>query len=176
MHTWMSRAMASDSEPRTHHSIDSNERHTMKRIALACAIVAAAIAAAAFATTGSAQSRAATSLHLISTTQESIGFAPEHHRLRPGDRVGTGDAITGDDTGIDRVICTVIDKDHAMCTAVAQLSKGTLTAESLASPEPGETHYAITGGTGAYQGASGTAVVTDIPGTAKADVQITLLP
>jgi hypothetical protein len=149
----------------------------MKRIALSCAIVAVAIAAAAFATTGSAQSRAATSLHLISTTQESIGFVPKHHhQLRPGDRVGTGDAITGDDTGIDRVICTVIDEHHAMCTAVAQLSKGTLTAESLVSAGPGEAHYAITGGTGAYEGASGTAVVTDIPGTAKADIQITLLP
>ena len=149
----------------------------MKRVALSCAIVAVAIAAAAFATTGSAQSRPVTSLHLISTTQEFIGFAPEHHQLRPGDRVGTGDAITGDDTGIDRVICTVIDKQpRAMCTAVAQLSKGTLTAESLVSAGPGETHYAITGGTGAYEGASGTAVVTDIPGTAKADIQITLLP
>jgi hypothetical protein len=148
----------------------------MKRIALAGALVVAAIAATAFATTGSAQSQAATSLHLISTAQESIGFTPEHHQPRPGDRFGAGDAITGDDTGIDRVICTVIDKDHAMCTAVAQLSKGTLTAESLVSFEPGKTRYAITGGTGAYEGASGTAVVTDIPGTAKADIQVTLLP
>lgn len=149
----------------------------MKRIALASAIVAAAVAAAAFATTGSAQqSRAVTSLHLISTTQESIGFGPEHREPRAGDRIGIGDAITGDDTGIDRVICTVVDKQHAMCTAVVQLSKGTLTAESLVSFEPGETHYAITGGTGAYEGASGSAVVTDIPGTAKADIQITLLP
>jgi hypothetical protein len=147
----------------------------MKRIALACVVVAAAIAAAAFSTTGSAQSPAI-SLHLIATTQESIGFGPQHHQPRPGDRFGIGDAITGDDTGIDRVICTVIDKDQAMCTAVVQLAKGTLTAESLVSFEAGETHYAITGGTGAYDGASGTAVVTDIPGTAKADIQITLLP
>jgi hypothetical protein len=33
-----------------------------------------------------------------------------------------------------------------------------------------------TGATGAYDGASGTAVVTDIPGTAKSDIRVTLLP
>jgi hypothetical protein len=150
----------------------------MKRIALASTIAAAAIAAAAFATTGSAQSPATRSLHLVSTAQESVGFAPTHQAPRPGDRVGTGDVITGDDTGIDRVTCTIMSKRDALCTAVAQLSKGTLTAESLVSLTlgPGEVRYAITGGTGAYDGASGTAVVTDIPGTDKADIHITLLP
>jgi hypothetical protein len=150
----------------------------MKRIALASTIVAAVIAAAAFATAGSAQSPATTSLHLVSTSQESVGFAPNHPELRPGDRVGTGDILTGDDTGIDRVMCTVISKRDALCTAVAQLSNGTLTAESLVSLQPGpaKIRYAITGGTGAYDGASGTAVVTDIPGTTKADIQVTLLP
>lgn len=148
----------------------------MKRIALAVTVVVAAVAAAAFAVTGSAQSPATTSLHLVSTSQQSVGFAPGHREPRQGDRFGSGDTITGDDTGVDRVSCTVIGRRQALCTAVAQLSKGTLTAESLVSFEPGPTRYAITGGTGAYEGASGTAVVTDVPGTAKADIQITLLP
>lgn len=151
----------------------------MKRTALASTIVVAAMAAAAFATAGSAQSPATTSLHLVSTSQENVGFAPKH-QLRPGDRVGTGDVITGDDAGIDRVTCTVVGKRDALCTAVAQLAKGTLTAESLASlrpePGPGEVRYAITGGTGAYEGARGTAVVTDVAGTPTADIHITLLP
>jgi hypothetical protein len=34
---------------------------------------------------------------------------------------------------------------------------------------------AITGGTGSYAGASGTAAVTDIPHSAKTDLEITLL-
>jgi hypothetical protein len=150
----------------------------MKRIALASTIVAAVIAAAAFATAGSAQSPATTSLHLISTIDESVGFLPRHQEPHPGDRFGSGDIITGDDKGIDRATCTVISKHDALCTAVAQLSKGTLTAEALVtfgSGPQGDVRYAITGGTGAYDGASGTAVVTDIPGTPKADIKITLL-
>jgi hypothetical protein len=129
----------------------------MKRIALAGTTVAAVIAAAAFATAGSAQSPATTSLHLVSTTQESVGFFPTHQEPRPGDRFGSGDVITGDDTGIDRVTCTVISKRDALCTAVAQLSTGTLTAEGLVSlrPDSGGLRYAITGGTGAYEARAG---------------------
>jgi len=145
----------------------------MKRIAVAVTTVA--VAGAVFATAGSAQSPAATSLHLVATTQPDVGFSPKHE-ARAGDRVGTGDTITGDDTGIDRVTCTVMSKRDALCTAVVALSKGTLTAESLVRYEPGPSRYAVTGGTGAYAGASGSAVVTDVPGTDKADIQITLLP
>jgi hypothetical protein len=149
----------------------------MRRIAVAGTIVVAAIAAAAFAAAGSAQSSATTSLHLVATTQKSVGFAPKHQGPRPGDLVGAGDIITGDDTGIDRVTCTIMSKRDALCTAVVQLSKGTLTAEGLVSlrPESGEMRYAITGGTGAYEGTSGTAIVTDVPGTDKTDIKITLL-
>jgi hypothetical protein len=149
----------------------------MKRIALAATIVAAAIAAAAFAAAGSAQSPATTSLHLVSTAQESVGFGPTHQEPRPGDRFGAGDTIAGDDRGIDRTTCTMIGKRDALCTAVAQLSRGTLTAEALVSVglEPAELRYAITGGTGAYDGARGTAVVTDVPGTSKSDIEIALL-
>jgi hypothetical protein len=150
----------------------------MKRIALASTTVAAVIAAAAFATAGAAQTPATPSLHLIATSQESVGFGPTHRDPHPGDRFGGGDSITGDDTGIDRTMCTIISKRDALCTAVAQLSRGTLTAEALVSfgPEPqDELRYAITGGTGAYDGARGTAVATDIPGTSKSDIKITLL-
>jgi hypothetical protein len=66
----------------------------------------------------------------------------------------------------------------ALCTAVVVLSKGTLTAQSRVSLLPGSrvAHYAITGGTGAYDGARGTAVVTAIAGTAKLSIHVTLLP
>lgn len=148
----------------------------MKRIALAVTVIAVAVAAAAFATAGSAQGPSTRSLHLVSTPQESVGFQPKHHELRPGDRIGGGDGITGDDTGFDRTTCTLISNQEALCTAVVQLSKGTLTAEALVSPDERVTHYAVTGGTGAYAGANGSAVVTDIPDTVKTDIQITLLP
>jgi hypothetical protein len=151
-------------------------RHPVKRIALAVTVVGIALAAAVFATAGSAQGPATRSLHLVSTPQESVGFQPKHRELRPGDRVGGGDRITGDDTGIDRATCTWIGKQDALCTAVVQLSKGTLTGEALVNPGERVSHYAVTGGTGAYAGANGSAVVSDIPNTVKTDIQITLLP
>ena len=149
----------------------------MKRIALAVTVVVlAGLAATAFGTAGSAQGPAPRSLHLVSTPQESVGFQPKHRELRPGDRVGGGDRISGDDTGFDRITCTLIGKQDALCTAVVQLSQGTLTGEALVNAGERVSHYAVTGGTGAYAGANGSAVVTDIPNTVKTDIQITLLP
>jgi len=149
----------------------------MKRTALAVTVVVVAgLAATAFATAGSPQGPPRRSLHLVSTPQESVGFQPKHRELRAGDRVGGGDRISGDDTGIDRTTCTLLGKQEALCSAVVQLSKGTLTAEALVNPGERVSHYAVTGGTGAYAGANGSAVVTDIPNTVKTDIQITLLP
>jgi hypothetical protein len=148
----------------------------MKRIALALAIAVAAIAATTFAAAGSAQGPATTSLHLTSTSQHAAGFAPAHDPPRAGDHFAIADKITGDDTGIDRVACTMTSKRQALCTAVVQLSKGTLTAQSLVNITAAQKRYAITGGTGNYDGASGTAIVKSIPNTPRADIQITLLP
>jgi hypothetical protein len=149
----------------------------VKRIALAVPIAAVAIAAGAFATAGSAQSPATTTLHLVATTQKFVGVdPPSTHPPRAGDRYSTGDTITGDDTGIDRLTCTVTSRRDALCAAVAKLSKGTLTAEGLVTfSQGGRVVLAITGGTGSYAGASGTATVTDTPHSAKTDLQITLL-
>jgi hypothetical protein len=133
---------------------------------------------AVVATAGSAQSQAPTSLDFVSSSQPSVRFASSHREPRPGDRLGTGDIITGDDRGFDRVSCTVMTRRDALCTAVVVLSKGTLTAQSRVSLQPGSgvARYAITGGTGAYDGARGTAVVTAIAGTAKLAIHVTLLP
>ena len=64
----------------------------------------------------------------------------------------------------------------ALCVIVAHLSEGTLTAEGLL-PAGGtkKTPLAITAGTGAYDGARGTALTTDISSTST-DIQITLRP
>jgi hypothetical protein len=155
-----------------------NERHGHPKIRVPLALsagAAAIVTAALVATTGSAQAPP-TSLHLVGTSQKTVGFHP-NHKPRQGDSFGFGDTITGDDTGIARAVCTIIGKSQAVCTIVVQLSKGTLTTQSLiplggrASNRP-ET---ITGGTGAYNGARGTALVTDVSNT-TVDVKITLRP
>ena len=149
------------------------------RLGLAAGVVAV-VTGALVVTSGWAQPPAQpTSLHLIATTQDDIGFGPRHNTPTAGDRFATGDKITGDDTGIDRVICTVVDKTEGLCIASVQLSKGTLTAQTLVSftsGPGGKQAWAITGGTGAYDGARGTAIVTDNADTLKTDIQITLRP
>jgi hypothetical protein len=43
-----------------------------------------------------------------------------------------------------------------------QLSKGTLSVQGIAPQRSNNTPFAIVGGTGAYDGARGTALVTDV--------------
>jgi hypothetical protein len=135
--------------------------------------VAAAATAAALATSGSAQTPPS-SLHLVSTSLPKIGFFPKH-APRQGDRLGFGDKITGDDTGYDRGVCTFVGSGGLLCTIQVQLSKGTLTVQGMLPQKSHNTPVAITGGTGAYDGARGTALVTDISKT-QTKVDITLLP
>ena len=146
----------------------------MNRIPVALSVGLATIAAAALlATSGSAQDPPPTSLHLVGTDQKGTGFG-SHRTPRPGDRFAIGHKIKGDDTGIDRAICTYIGKGYTHCTNAFRLSKGTLYIEGLVQGEPTKSPYAVTGGTGAYDGAQGTAIVT--AGRAPEDVQITLRP
>jgi hypothetical protein len=149
----------------------------MSRTAIALTAGVACIATVAvIATSGSAQGPAPTSLHLVEKDQKSIGFAP-NRKPRQGDRFGFGNAVTGDDTGVNRAICTVIGKTQALCIVEERLAKGTLTAQGLVnlSGPANKTPFAITGGTGAYDGARGTALVTDVNSTTT-DIQITLRP
>ncbi|MDP8909784.1 MAG: hypothetical protein M3N47_11885 [Chloroflexota bacterium] len=147
---------------------------TMNRGAIALTAALATIATAALlATSGSAQGPAATSLHLVGTDQKGTGFG-SHRDLRPGDRFAIGHKIKGDDTGIDRAICTYVGKGYTLCTNAFRLSKGTLYIEGLVQGEPNKSPYAVTGGTGAYDGARGTAIVT--AGRAPEDIRITLRP
>ena len=108
---------------------------------------------------GSAQTPA-TSLHFVSTSQKGAGFMPKG-APRQGDRLGFGDRITGDDTGYDRGVCTIVGRPQILCTIQVQLSKGTLTVQGMLPERANGTPVAITGGTGAYNGARGTALVTD---------------
>ena len=161
--------------------------HPRTLVPLALSAGAAAITAAALmATPGSAQAPPGT-LHFIDTKQQSVGFFASaistkqpkrpgpNGKPRQGDRFGFGDTVTGDDTGFDRVLCTVTGNSQALCTAVIQLSKGTLIAEgfvTLSGPAR-KSPLAITGGTGTYDGARGTALVTDVNQTTT-NIEVTL--
>jgi hypothetical protein len=142
-----------------------------RKLTAAAAVV---LAAGAIATaTGSAQSQV-TSLHLVSTSQSRVGFFPHHKRIRQGDRFGFGQRITGSDTGISRIVCTAIGR-QMMCNAQLRLSHGNLTAQGFVPQRSNHTPIAVTGGTGAYDGARGTAFVTDVSAS-RSDVDVSLVP
>jgi hypothetical protein len=141
----------------------------------AIAAGAAALATAGvLATTGSAQAPQGTTLHLVSKSQKGVGFNPKG-RPGPGARFGFGDKITGDDTGFDRGVCTIVTRQGALCTVQVQLSKGTLSAQGLLAQRSNKAPVAIIGGTGAYNGARGTALVTDTSATTT-EIDVSLLP
>jgi hypothetical protein len=136
------------------------------------AALAALAAAAVVATSGSAQTPPST-LHLVSTTQKGVGFFPKG-RPRQGDRLGFGDKITGDQTGTSRGVCTIVGK-QLLCTIQVQLANGTLSAQGIVPQRSNNNPVAITGGTGAYNGARGTALVTDVSQT-KSNITVELEP
>lgn len=147
--------------------------HTKLGIGLAA--VAAAAAAAALAVPGAAQT-GGTELHLLATSQKSAQFFP-HRRPHPGDQLGFGDKITGDDTGITRAVCTFVGGKGAglPCTIWVKLSKGTLAFQAMLPEKSHNAPVAIVGGTGAYNGARGTAYATDVSKT-KTSIVVDLLP
>ena len=149
----------------------------MRRIAIALTASVACIATVAvIATSGSAQGPVLTSLHLVEKDQKSVGFAPDR-KPRQGDRFGFGSTVSGDDTGIGRGVCTVIGTTQALCNIQERLAKGTLSAQGLVSltGPAKKTPFTVTGGTGSYDGARGSALVTDVNATTT-DIQITLRP
>lgn len=149
----------------------------MSRMAIAVTAGVACIATVAvIATSGSAQGPAPTSLHLVEKDQKSVGFAP-NRKPRQGDRFGFGSTVSGDDAGVGRGVCTVIGTTQALCNIQERLAKGTLSAQGLVSLSgpANKTPFAVIGGTGAYDGARGSALVTDVNSTTT-DIQITLRP
>jgi hypothetical protein len=150
-------------------------RHSKLWIGVAAGIAAAA-SAAAFAVPGAAQT-SGTELHLTATSQKSAEFFPKHRRPVPGDRLGFGDKITGDDTGISRAVCTIVGGRGAglPCTIWVKLSKGTLAFQAMLPETSHNAPIAVVGGTGAYNGARGTAFATDVS-SSKTMLVVDLLP
>jgi hypothetical protein len=143
------------------------------RLPLALVASAAAIAVAAvLATSGSAQTTP-TTMQFVGKAQNKVGFFPKH-RPHQGDRFGFGDKVSGDDTGIDRGVCTFIGK-QSLCDIQIQLSKGTMSLQGFVSQSSHAQPLAITGGTGAYNGARGTAIATQAS-KSTTNIAVTLVP
>src|SRR6476661_9821139 len=140
------------------------------RSMLALVAIAAAVGAIAIQATSGSAAPAPKSLHLTATSLKNVGFFPKG-KPRQGDRFGFGDKLSGDDSGFDRGVCTVIGR-KSLCNIQAQLSKGTLSLQGFVSEKSSNLPIPIIGGTGDYDGASGTAVITDV-NKSTTDITIT---
>jgi hypothetical protein len=140
------------------------------RSMLALAAIVAAVGAIAIQATAGSAAPAPKSLHLVATSLKKVGFFPKG-KPHQGDRFGFGDRLSGDDTGFDRGICTIIG-GKSLCDVQAQLSKGTLSVQGFFPDKATNLPIAILGGTGAYDGASGTAVITNV-NKSTTDINIT---
>ena len=138
--------------------------NTRSRIALLTAAAAVATPAAV-----SLAQTAPPVLHLQSVQQKA--FMPKS--FRPGAQAEFVATVAGDDHGSSRAVCTVVDAHGLPCTIYIQLSKGTLIAQGVLPERAKATPVAITGGTGAYDGARGTALATDDSAT-RSHIDITL--
>ena len=140
------------------------------RSMLALAAIVAAVGAIAFQATAGSAAPAPKSLHLVANSLKKVGFFPKS-KPHQGDRFGFGDKLSGDDTGFDRGVCTVVG-GKSLCDVQAQLSKGTLSLQAFVPQKANNLPIAILGGTGAYDGASGTAVITNV-NKSTTDINIT---
>jgi hypothetical protein len=73
----------------------------------------------------------------------------------------------GTSVGHTGVVCTVtsVEREESQCVGTASFSRGQIAIQGLLAGEPERFEFPITGGTGAYEGASGTLVVTTLSET-----------
>ena len=147
------------------------DRSLSLRSMLALVAVLAALGAAAIGATGGSAQTTPKSLHLVAHSLKKVGFFPKS-KPRQGDRFGFGDTLSGDDTGFDRGVCTFVG-GKSLCDVEAKLSRGTLSLQGFVPGKAQNLPIAVLGGTGDYDGATGTAVVTNVS-KSTTDVSITL--
>jgi hypothetical protein len=73
----------------------------------------------------------------------------------------------GTSVGHTGVVCTItsVEREESQCVGTAWFRKGQITIQGLLAGEPERFEFPITGGTGAFEGASGTLVVKTLSDT-----------
>jgi hypothetical protein len=145
----------------------------MRRLIFATTVVAAIPLAGIIATTGAANPSTRTrTIHL--TLVQTGGF-DSPGPPRPGFVHAFTDKITGDDgsTGHDVGLCTLITPRELLCHSQVILTTGQLAFQGILHQHDHNTPGTILGGSGAYNGARGTAHITDLtPTTAKVTINL----
>ena len=146
----------------------------MKRSRILAATVVAAVALLGVDATGGHATPSAHTRTIHLTLVQVGGFdspAPPH----PGfvhaftDKVTTDDGSKGHDVGL----CTLITNTELLCHSELILPRGQIAFQGVLHQHDTNTPGSVIGGTGTYNGARGTATVTDInPTTAKVTIKL----
>jgi hypothetical protein len=146
----------------------------MRRPLLLTTTVVAAIALAGIiATAGRAKPGSPT--HTIHLTLMQTGGFDSTGSPRPGFVHAFTDKVTGDNAikGHDIGLCTLINSSELLCHVQEILTTGQLAFQGILHQHDTNTPGSITGGTGAYNGARGTARITDVnPTTTKLTINL----
>jgi hypothetical protein len=146
----------------------------MKRFILFLAAVGVLTSGVVAASSGADGAAAPATLHLVGKQITENG---PNGRPHPGSMVVFSGRETGEDRGRSYVQCTLIDRVHGLCLGQFNLARGTISVETAIPLEdsPATLVLDITGGTGAYDGARGTATFKDI-GKDKTDETFAFKP
>jgi hypothetical protein len=131
-------------------------------VTLAAAAAAAGLLIGVLATRSDARSPHSPQTITFTLVRVSGFFPPGPPK--PGTRYGSLQTVTGDDgsTGTADVLCTYITTQTEFCNLQFTLTTGLLAVQGIARQPNDNEPFTVTGGTGAYAIARGTATVSDV--------------
>jgi hypothetical protein len=132
---------------------------------------------------GAGTASGGTSIHVVYGPGAKVAFLDQNRPgLRLGDALGARgplfDPTTNQRVGSAYVSCWVartLIQNHGLydCTYLLKLAAGTITLQGLDQHGVGSSHFAVTGGTGAYRDARGDAVFTDSETATDMEISLT---
>jgi len=140
----------------------------MKRFLVPAVAATAAAVALTGVLTASATAQPSPSPRTIHFTlvRQPGGWFPSANP-QPGETLGAQQAVTGDDgsKGTGNIQCTIYTANQELCDVVLRMSTGQIAFQGIVPREIKNTRIIVTGGTGAYAVARGSAVVNDVTET-----------
>jgi Allene oxide cyclase barrel like domain len=146
------------------------EADMFKRLGVTGAVIAiAALAAGSVgpaAGTGDDHGESRHTIRVVSHNTEENFVDVGKQGLSLGDEFVFTSRLTrhGKKVGHTGVVCTFtsVKREESQCLGSAKLRRGEITIQGLQADDPRVFSFAITGGTGAYEGAEGTLVVREL--------------
>src|SRR6476619_7662521 len=143
------------------------EADMLKRLGVTGAVVAvAALAAGSVGPAAGTDDHGSRTIRVVSHNTEESFVDVGKHGFSLGDEFVFTSRLThhGRKVGHTGVVCTItsVKREESQCVGSAKLGRGEITIQGLQADDPQVFSFAITGGTGAFEGAEGTLVVREL--------------